>query len=75
MKPFIVGKTYQSRSIGDSNCVFTAQIVKRTPKTVTAIVDREQKNFRVDVYEGVEFFRPFGNYSMAPIIRADKEVQ
>jgi hypothetical protein len=66
---FEVGKTYQTRSIGDHNCIISVRIVKRTAKTVTT---SEGKTFRpyIDT-EGREVVKPWGSYSMSPIVRAD----
>ena len=35
MTTFETGKTYQARSIGDHNCIFTFKVIKRTEKTIT----------------------------------------
>jgi len=70
IKTFEAGKTYQTRSICDHDCIISVTIEKRTAKTVTAKVRNEVKTFRVAVYEGAEFIKPWGSYSMAPIIRA-----
>lgn len=67
---FQVGRTYATRSICDSGCIFSETIVTRTEKTVTTA---SGKVFRLSVYEGVEQFFPTGKYSMAPRISADKE--
>jgi hypothetical protein len=64
---FEVTKTYSTRSIGDHNCVFEITVVSRTAKTVKT---SDGKTLRIGSFEGVEFVRPMGNYSMAPIIRA-----
>jgi hypothetical protein len=69
MIKFEIGKTYFTRSIGDSNATFTATIVSRTAKTVKTDAG---KTFRVSKYNGAEFFMPEGRYSMAPTIRADR---
>lgn len=66
---FEAGNTYQTRSIGDANCIIRVTISRRTAKTVTTT---EGKTFRVGEYNGSEFFRPWGTYSMAPILRAEK---
>jgi len=70
---FQPGKTYETRSIGDYDCIIRATILHRTTKTVVAHIngESEPKRFRVSEYEGNEQFRPWGNYSMAPIIGAD----
>jgi len=67
---FEAGKTYSTRSICDHDCVISVTIEKRTEKTVTAKVRGEVKTFRVAVYDGAEFIKPWGSYSMAPMIRA-----
>jgi len=69
---FQVGRTYQTRSICDHDCIITATIVSRTAKRLTADTQRGRKVFGIGQYDGVEFIRPWGNYSMSPIIRADK---
>lgn len=73
MNKFEVGKTYATRSIGDSECIIRATIVRRTAKTVTAQTSRGVQTFRVSVsYCGQnEMFRPWGSYSMAPILEAN----
>jgi len=68
MNAFTIGKTYQTRSIGDHNCIFSITVTSRTTKTIKTT---DGKTLRIGSYEGVEFVRPMGNYSMAPIIRAD----
>lgn len=71
VKTFEAGKTYTTRSVCDHNCVISVTIQKRTAKTVTAEVRGEIKSFRVAVYDGAEFIKPWGSYSMAPIVRAN----
>lgn len=70
MIKFEAGKTYSTRSICDHDCVISVTIEKRTAKTVTATFRGEQKTFRVGEYDGAEFIKPWGSYSMAPVIRA-----
>ena len=70
MITFEPGKTYTCRSIGDYNCIITARIIKRTARTVTAEVEGKVKTFRPSTYDGAEYIRPWGSYSMAPILRA-----
>jgi hypothetical protein len=67
MTAFQTGKTYTTRSACDHNCVFSITVAKRTAKTITTT---SGKSLRVGSYDGAEFVRPMGNYSMAPIIRA-----
>jgi len=65
---------YATRSIGDADCIFSITILKRTPKSVW-IVGHNDKTVtrRIAVRDGVETFKPYGSYSMAPTIRADKK--
>jgi len=67
MTTFTAGHTYTTRSIGDANCIITVRVADRTAKT---ILTTEGKKLRISSYDGVEFVRPWGNYSMAPIVRA-----
>lgn len=78
-KTFEIGKTYQTRSIGDYNCIIQITIVSRTDKTVTCRFSRgdtdyKTKTFRPRAYRDVEQVKPWGSYSMAPIVSADQEV-
>lgn len=66
---FEAGKTYQTRSACDAECIIRATIAKRTAKTVTTTAG---KTFRVSEYQGVEQFKPWGTFSMAPTISADR---
>ena len=70
MSQFTAGKTYATRSVCDHDCIITVTIQKRTPSTVQAVVRGELKVFRIGQYDGVEFIKPWGNYSMCPILRA-----
>ena len=65
MNKFEANKTYTTRSICDSNCIISVTIAKRTAKTVTTT---EGKRFRIKVWNGVETFKPWGTYSMAPTL-------
>jgi hypothetical protein len=69
MKTFEAGKTYWTRSIVDADHIIRETVVSRTAKTVKTA---SGKTFRVAEFNGVEFFKPWGNYSMAPRISADK---
>jgi len=73
MKSFEAGKNYQTRSICDHNCIFTAKVLKRTAKTVTVITDQGEARCKIHTDdEGEEFFFPYGRYSMAPVIKASR---
>ena len=72
MNTFETGKTYSTRSISNSDCVFSITILKRTAKSVTFkdILGNGIKRAMVFEYEGSECVMPTGRYSMAPTIRA-----
>lgn len=73
---FEVGAKYSTRSVCDSDCVIPIYVVKRTAKTITLSncgrtdMMARGKTLRVRVWEGVESVKPWGTYSMAPIVRA-----
>lgn len=71
-KQFETGRTYATRSACDSECIFSFTILGRTAKTVTTEVHGKTVKRGVSVYDGVEQFMPFGRYSMAAVITADK---
>lgn len=73
MFTFKVGKTYQTRSICDHDCIFSFTVLARTAKTVTVDVNGKTVRRGISIYEGVEQFKPFGTYSMCAIIGADGE--
>ena len=70
IKAFEVGKTYQTISICDHNCIFSIEIVKRTAKTVIVKKNGKEQRNRITVIDGRETIYPWGVYSMCPVIRA-----
>ena len=70
---FQVGRTYSTRSICDYNCVHSFMILARTAKSVTVKVSGKTVRRGLSIYDGVEQFKPFGSYSMAAVISANKE--
>lgn len=70
---FEVGATYFCRSICDSDCIFSFEIIKRTDKTVWIKSASRTKARRVRVWDGVECIDPHGRYSMSPILSADRK--
>lgn len=74
MKTFEVGATYWTRSIGDYDCIHRATVLSRTPKSVKVDIGRGApvlRRVRIG-YDGNETFQPFGNYSMAATISAER---
>ncbi len=76
---FKVGHTYGFTTYGDGDGYrSTYRVVSRTAKFVTLEGQRPDnggptKRCGVYVYEGVESCRPWGSYSMCPILTADRE--
>jgi len=80
MTTFKVGTDYFMRSACDHNCVWTYTVSKRTAKTVTLTshqpnADKPVINCRLKEYDGSEFVKPLGTYSMSPTLRASREVK
>jgi len=73
MTKFEVGKTYQTRSACDYDCIFSFTVVSRTEKQITIKSIFEVKARKVYVVDGVEYCNPRGVFSMHPVIRANKE--
>jgi hypothetical protein len=76
MKKFEVGKAYSMRSIGNQDCVWTYTVTARTAQTITLDDGKEVKRCRISKkateYRGAETIFPLGQYSMAPMLSADK---
>jgi hypothetical protein len=70
---FEVGKTYQTRSICDHDCIYSFTILARTAKTITTKVHGNTVRRGLTIWNDVEEFKPFGSYSMCAIIRASKQ--
>jgi len=73
MKRFEIGKTYETRSSCDYECIYSFEIVRRTAKQITFKYLGKEKTKGVREYEGVELCSPFGHYSMSPTIWANQE--
>lgn len=71
MKKFEVNKKYTGRFIGNQDCVFDMEVISRTEKTIKAVVDGVVKTLRPAIYDDMEIVKPYGNYSMCPIVRAE----
>ncbi len=78
IKRFEVGKTYQTRSICNNDCIISITVTARTDKTITVIEHGEKKRLRINEksteYHKAETVYPWGHYSMAPQIHADQIV-
>lgn len=67
---FQVGRTYQARSICDYDCIISVTVERRTAKRLTAKVGNAVKTLGIGIHDNAEFVRPWGRYSMAPIVSA-----
>jgi hypothetical protein len=65
-------QTYISRLVTDSDSIISFTVLKRTAKTVTVLGDmlKVPTVFRVSLYNDIEQFKPWGSYSMCPVISA-----
>ena len=80
MRKFELGKTYMTRSLCNYDCIITLKVIARTNATITAIDDcGETKKYRISKklteIRDAETVMPWGTYSMAPMISADKEME
>lgn len=71
MTTFEIGKTYQTRSVCDHECKISVTVASRTAKFIT---DVDGKRLGVTVWNGTEQVRPWGRYSMAPVVGADQDI-
>ena len=76
MKKFEVGTTYSMRSACNQDCVWTFTVTARTAQTITLTDGKARQQCRISKtisqYRGAESVFPLGQYSMAPILSADK---
>ena len=69
MSKFEIGATYFGRFITDADSRIELTVAARTAKS---IVTDAGKMLRIKERDGVEYVMPFGRYSMAPSINADR---
>lgn len=69
---FEVGKSYATRSMTDYDSWFRVKVIGRTEKTVHLARESysEKRTCRVRLNGGVETIKPWGDYSMCPVIWA-----
>jgi hypothetical protein len=76
MNKFEVGKTYATCSPVDADHVVWAEIVRRTDKSavIKTLTNSEGKRVKIYVtHDGKdEYLMPWGRFSMAPCISADR---
>lgn len=78
---FETGKTYTTRLITNHDSIISFYVIKRTDKTVTVMGDfmdtyaaerQTPHTMRVKVWQDVETFKPWGTYSMCPVVSAER---
>jgi len=69
---FEVGKVYATRSIGDYDCIYKHEVLSRTEKTVTIMVDGAERRRGISIVDNEECISPYGRYAMSPTLRASK---
>ena len=75
---FDTGKSYTGTFIGDSDLHHTVKIERRTASSVWIYCDEAKKTVRKKLHlstwnvDHYEFFYPFGQYSMAMTISAER---
>lgn len=78
MLKFEVGNVYACRSVCNQDCIWYFRVVSRTKSTIKILKDDEKNpvvkriNKQLSEWNGAESVYPLGNYSMAPILSADK---
>ena len=73
---FIVGCNYRVRSLADSESIYDFTVTGRSTKSVTLMAD-DGRIFtrRIKVEDSAETVKPFGSYSMAPTLYADRRFE
>ena len=75
MTQFTIGNTYTCTSACDRNITWTYTVIARTASTITVTSREGVQRFRISKkiseHCGAEAVYPLGQYSMAPILRAE----
>ena len=64
------GQTLTARSIGDSECIFTAEVIERKGQFATVKAQGITRRVKVMNRGDGEFLYALGKYSMCPTFRA-----
>ncbi len=76
MKKFEVGRSYIMRSICDSDFTLVYTVIARTAQTITITDGKKDSKCRIlkneSAWCNAETALPFGRYSMAPVLSADR---
>lgn len=75
---FEPGKTYTTRSTCNHDCVIAVRIISRTAKSVVMVElingkpHDEPKRKKIYTDQGREYIMPWGQFSMAPCLYAER---
>ena len=71
MKTFTPGQELSDRAIGNCEIIYTAEVIKRTAKTVTIKPQySDEKRCKIHSNNTEEYIFPDGQYSMCTVFRA-----
>lgn len=75
IKQFVEGREYATSSICDHNCIYRFKVTRRTAKSVWITGSQVSGPTRrtIHVSDDSEFIFPHGRYSMAPVLRANRD--
>lgn len=76
MKKFEIGKTYETRSLCNHDCIIQITVIERTAATLTVKdemgeIQKLRINKKLTEIREAETVLPWGRYSMAPMISAN----
>lgn len=70
MNTIKIGQTLTARSIGDSECIFSAEITGRNKSFVTVRIMGAEKRVKIFTGDEGEYIYALGRYSMSPMFKA-----
>jgi len=65
------GTKLTARSVCDHNCIFEAEVISSTDKTVKVKCRGIIRRCKIHDYEGKRFIYALGRYSMAPVFEVN----
>lgn len=70
MNQIQAGQTLTARSIGDHDCIYTAEVLERKGNFVTVKTEHKVKRVKIHKDGASEFIFAHGRFSMCPVFRA-----
>lgn len=71
---FIPGQLLKTSAVSNHETIYTAQVIKRTDKTIVIFEDGKLKRCKIHVFDDVELIYPDGRYSKAPVYKANRVI-